>query len=137
MANSDSKQGGIPNWVWVVIIGLPILYLLRHLIWWLVCPSYERLASHEIDPPRPAPEPESRQVDDLTTIKGIGPKLSQALRDSGVWSFTQLALISDQQLSGAISRANARISNSETWKKQAELAAHGAWDELKEYQKTI
>jgi predicted flap endonuclease-1-like 5' DNA nuclease len=121
----------------VLLITLPILYLLRHLIWWLVCPSYERLASHEIDRPRSYAEPESSRVDDLTVIKGIGPKLSQALRDSGIWSFTQLALMSDQQLTAALERADARISNSETWKKQAELAAHGAWDELKTYQQSI
>jgi len=137
MGKSETRQEGIPNWVWMLLIILPILYLLRHLIWWLVCPSYERLASHEIDRPRSSSKPESSRADDLTVIKGIGPKLSQALRDSGIWSFTQLALVSNQQLTEALDRANARISNSETWKKQAELAAHGAWDELKAYQQTI
>jgi hypothetical protein len=137
MTKTKGKQGGLPDWLWLLLIVLPILYVLRHLIWWLLCPSYERLSSHEIDTKRRALDPDSRRVDDLTVIKGIGPKLAQALQDGGIWSFTQLALVSDQQLAEALQRADARISNSQTWKKQAELAAHGAWDELEEYQGTL
>lgn len=137
MTKNQGKQRGLPDWLWMLLIVLPILYVLRHLLWWLLCPSYERLSSHEIDAKRSPLEPESRQIDDLTVIKGIGPKLAQALQDGGIWSFTQLALVSDRQLEEALQRADARISNSQTWKKQAELAAHGAWDELKEFQGTL
>lgn len=134
---ADQKQKGIPDWVWIIILGIPLVYLLRHFLWWMFCPSYERLSAMEIDTLRTDYKPGTRKVDDLTLIKGIGPKLSQALQDGGIWSFSQLALLSDEDLNQALTRANARISNAETWKTQAELAARQAWKELEEYQQNI
>lgn len=134
---ADQKQKGIPDWVWFLVLGIPLIYLLRHFLWWMFSPSFERLSAMEIDTTRSEIKPGAREVDDLTSIKGIGPKLSQALQDGGIWSFSQLALLSDEVLNQALKKANARISNSETWKKQAELAAKQAWKELEEYQQNI
>jgi len=134
-----SRQGekGIPGWVWILALAIPLGYLLRQFLWWLLCPSYQRTSAVEIEAPRSPLEPQTQKTDDLTLIKGIGPKLSQALRDSGVWSFDQLALLDDQTLNQALQKANARISNAKTWKKQAELAAREDWEGLEGYQEDI
>jgi len=39
----------------------------------------------------PQPEPASGPADDLQTLKGVGPKLAQKLRENGITRFEQLA----------------------------------------------
>ena len=47
-----------------------------------------------------APEPRAATIDDLTQIKGIGPKLSQKLMDAGVTSFAQIAGWTERDIDG-------------------------------------
>lgn len=73
--------------------------------------------------------------DDLTKIEGIGPKMSAALNEAGIYSFVQLAKATEEELRGAIEKAGLRLAPGiGTWAKQAKLAADGAWDELQAYQ---
>jgi F-type H+-transporting ATPase subunit gamma len=73
--------------------------------------------------------------DDLTKIEGIGPKMSSALNDAGIYSFSQLANATEEELRIAIEKAGLRLAPGiGTWAKQAKLAADGAWDELQAYQ---
>ncbi len=79
-------------------------------------------------------EPENMR-DDLTKIEGIGPKMSAALNEAGIYSFAQLAKATEEELHHAIEKAGLRLAPGlGTWAKQAKLAADGAWDELKAYQ---
>ena len=138
MTNEKMKEESlIPDWVWVLLVAVPTILLLRIFLWWLLCPSYERMEAVEIDAFGRSRRPEPEKPDDLTRIKGIGPKLSQALREAGIWSYGQLALIEKPTLERVLEEANARISNAETWKKQAELAAQENWQELEAYQQEI
>ncbi len=79
----------------------------------------------------PPPNP-----DDLKVVEGIGPKIEQLCYDAGIWTFAALAETSVARLREILDAAGPsfRISNPETWPKQAALAAAGKWDELKEYQ---
>ncbi|PIE01151.1 MAG: hypothetical protein CSA79_01135 [Thiothrix nivea] len=43
------------------------------------------------------PEAEDKQPDDLTRIKGLGPKMQEKLFDAGIQTFDQLAALSDDQ----------------------------------------
>jgi large subunit ribosomal protein L21 len=73
------------------------------------------------------------KADDLKKIEGIGPKIAQTLTDAGVATFAQLAKTDAAKISEII--AGVRGNHvTDTWPKQAELAAAGKWDELKKWQ---
>ncbi len=75
----------------------------------------------------------SSKGDDLKKIEGIGPKIAQTLTDAGVATFAQLAKTDAAKISEII--AGVRGNHvTDTWPKQAELAAEGKWDELKKWQ---
>lgn len=79
------------------------------------------------------------QPDDLVKIEGIGPKIAQVLKDSGVLTFAQLAAVSPEHLSSVLREAGPRfrLADPASWPDQARLAANGAWEELQALQKTL
>lgn len=79
------------------------------------------------------------QPDDLTRVKGIGPKIQGLLHESGVLTFSQLALASVGQLEGILDQAGERFNLAEpqTWPAQAILAAQDDWPTLDALQKQI
>lgn len=132
----DEKKW-IPGWLWWILLSIPLFFIFRWLFWWLLCPSYERMSAVEIDAPRRKTQVKSTVEDDLTRIKGIGPKVSRALNASGIWNFHQLAVIEEQLLKTILKEANASIVDPSTWNKQAQLAARGEWGQLEELQSRI
>ena len=78
----------------------------------------------------------SSKGDDLKKIEGAGPKAAEALVAAGIDTFAKVAKTSPDKLSEVLSEASSRLSHivTETWPKQAALAAEGKWDELKELQ---
>jgi large subunit ribosomal protein L21 len=76
------------------------------------------------------------KADDLTKIEGAGPKAAEALVNAGLDTFAKIAEATPEQLSTVLTEASSRLSHivTETWPKQAALAAEGKWDELKELQ---
>jgi len=74
--------------------------------------------------------------DDLKKIEGIGPKIAGLLNDGGIHTFAQLANSKIERLKEILHAAGKRyqIHDPGTWPKQAEYAAAGEWDKLKEYQ---
>jgi len=91
----------------------------------------------EIDTPRSTPQDKPMVEDDLTEIKGIGPKVSQALKTAGIRNFHQLALAGEQRLRSILKEANASIVDPSSWGEQAHLAAQGKWSQLEDLQKQI
>ncbi len=86
--------------------------------------------------PEPAvtePEPVA-QPDDLKVIEGIGPKITEVLNETGIYSFAHLAAMKLINLEVLLKEANIRIANPSTWAEQAALAAEGKWDELHKLQ---
>ena len=84
---------------------------------------------------------EARPVvaDDLTKIKGIGPKLAEKFNSAGVTSYAELAALDsaaiDKILDG--SGTKFRLATPEvraSWADQGNLAGAGDWDGLKAYQ---
>ncbi len=135
--NSDHQQKGLPGWIWAVLIVVPAVILFRIVYWWLLIPSYKRMAAMEIDSPRRLKKVISSTPDDLTKLKGIGPKISQALQDAGVFSFAQLALLNADELQSVLDQANARMTDISAIQAQARLAASEDWEGLKELQNYI
>lgn len=78
-------------------------------------------------PPAPVAAPAPASMDDLTRLKGVGPKLSALLGTLGVTSFAQIAAWTD----GDIDRVDAQLGNFEgrirrdDWVEQARLLADG------------
>ncbi|WP_291962299.1 50S ribosomal protein L21 [Maribacter sp.] len=75
----------------------------------------------------------SAKGDDLKKIEGIGPKIAETLNNAGISTFAELAKTDAAKISEII--ADVRGNHvTDTWPKQAELAADGKWDELQKWQ---
>ncbi|MEH6406634.1 MAG: 50S ribosomal protein L21 [Leeuwenhoekiella sp.] len=82
---------------------------------------------------------ETAKSDDLTKIEGAGPKAAEALVNAGIDTFAKLAKLTPEKISEILTEESSRLSHlvTDTWPKQAELAAEGKWDELKELQEKL
>lgn len=78
----------------------------------------------------------SDQVDRLTLIEGIGPKIAGLLNADGITSFTDLANASVDTLAAILIKAGPRyrMHVPTSWPAQAALARDGKMDELKALQ---
>ena len=76
------------------------------------------------------------EADDLKKIEGAGPKAAEALVNAGYETFAKVAKAKPEELSAVLSEASSRLAHlvTDTWPKQAKLAADGKWDELKALQ---
>lgn len=74
--------------------------------------------------------------DKLTKVEGIGPKIQELLNKAGIHSFAQLASTSVETIKGILKEAGGIYAskNPGTWPAQAQMAADGKWNELKEWQ---
>lgn len=74
--------------------------------------------------------------EDLKVVEGIGPKIEQLLKNDGIRTWRDLANAKVDRLKGILEAAGDRyrIHDPGTWAEQAQLAADGDWDKLKEYQ---
>jgi len=88
--------------------------------------------------PRKAKQP-VKQPDNLKRIEGVGPKIAEVLRSSGVTTFEKLASMNPDQIKALLTAAGDRFSFQDptTWPAQADLAAKGKWDELKKWQEDL
>ena len=84
----------------------------------------------------PAAKSKNKGNDDLTKIEGIGPKVSEALHEAGITSFTKLAESKAEDIKEILekSEGNFNAQDPTSWPEQAQLAADEKWDELKELQ---
>ena len=75
--------------------------------------------------PAPVTPPASGNADDLTRIKGVGPKLADLLASLGVHSFAQIADWTDadiDRIDAQLGRFEGRIRR-DSWVEQATLLA--------------
>ena len=74
--------------------------------------------------------------DDLKKIEGVGPKIAEILTNAGLATFEAVSKASADQIREILAEAGNRYKSHDptTWPKQAEFAAAGQWDELKEWQ---
>ncbi len=86
-----------------------------------------------------APEPEETvRPNDLSVIKGIGPKYRKLLAEAGIETWGQLAYAQPSDLRTILQEAGVRaIPNVALWTEQAKLAAGGKWDALERMQEKI
>lgn len=92
----------------------------------------------EVEAPKPTTK-KSSKADDLKKIEGIGPKIAELLKAAGIVTFADLANAELEKLQAVLTEAGSRYAmhNPATWSQQAQLAADGKWDELKELQEKL
>jgi len=79
------------------------------------------------------PAKKSAKGDDLKKIEGIGPKIASVLAEAGISTFEALSKAKAEDIAEIIKDVRGNHVTT-TWPKQAEMAAEGKWDELKEWQ---
>ena len=136
------------RWGLVILVLLPILGLLALLLWrWLRQGPKKKavltLKVRELTPVRVS-EPSAQEfvtasgaIDDLTRIKGIGPKISSVLQDADISTYADLSATDVSQLKQILKEANLRLADPQTWPEQASLAAAGRWDALNAMQSQL
>lgn len=74
--------------------------------------------------------------DDLKAIEGIGPATEKLLHSNGIMTWRDLANTEASAVKAILNAAGSRfaLGDPTTWPKQAELAADGEFDKLREYQ---
>jgi len=82
---------------------------------------------------KPKAKKATAKGDDLKKIEGVGPKIAETLNAAGISTFAELAKTDAAKISEII--ADVRGNHvTDTWPKQAQLAADGKWDELQKWQ---
>ncbi len=89
--------------------------------------------------PTTATKEKTDKVDDLTKVEGIGPKAAEALVAAGIGSYAKLAKAKPEKIKDILTEASSRMAHLDptSWPKQADMAAEGKWDELKEWQDSV
>jgi len=87
-------------------------------------------------PAKKAAPKKAAKADDLKKIEGVGPKAMEALVAAGLDTFAKVAKAKPEKLAEILTEASSRMAHlvTDTWPKQATLAADGKWDELQELQ---
>ncbi|RMF23341.1 MAG: DUF1049 domain-containing protein [Bacteroidetes bacterium] len=76
---------------------------------------------------------------DLKVIEGIGPKIEALLKKNGIGDWKTLSETEVEKLYEILEKGGERfrMHDPSTWPLQAELAANGEWDKLKQYQEHL
>ncbi len=87
----------------------------------------------------PAKKAADAAGDDLKKIEGIGPKIAELLNAAGIQSYADLAGTDIDKIKEVLDEAGSRykMHDPTTWPEQAQMAADGKWDELKELQENL
>jgi predicted flap endonuclease-1-like 5' DNA nuclease len=99
-----------------------------------------KVGSGEAEMVAEAPAPAVPAVeDDLKLIVGIGPKIEEALKASGITTFAQIANMTSEELTHIVKdEHNVRmVGDGETWVKQAQFLVAGDVEGLQAYQDSL
>lgn len=92
----------------------------------------------EVSPPMFEEEVAAETIpDDLTRIKGIGPKVSELLQVNQIKTYKQLANADVNWINDLLDESGYGNINPSTWNKQAELAKQAEWEQLDKLQRAI
>ena len=97
----------------------------------------EAVEAVEEKAPKAPKAPKAKKAgDDLVIIEGIGPKAAEALVAAGIDTFAKLAAASAEEVKAILDASTSKVQHLDptTWAQQAQLAADGKMDELKQLQ---
>lgn len=111
---------------WVILL---IIILIVLIVWWALLRNVKSYQpDFEVHAHEPGSETAALQLDDLTLIEGVGPKINQLLNQAGIQTFSQLAATE------ILDDADLRFIDPASWPEQAQLAAQGKMAELEAMQ---
>lgn len=130
-----SEAGPDPSLSWLLWVVL-ILFLLIVLIgWWASKNNAEQVEGQEAAPSVPHDKPEvEKAADDLTSLEGIGPKVSLILNQAGYATFADLAKANPTEVDKVLDANRLQMMDSAGWIEQAKLAAAGDLEGLAKLQ---
>jgi small subunit ribosomal protein S1 len=98
-------------------------------------PKVEEVTVEEVKV-EPVAKKVADKADDLKKIEGIGPKIEELLHTAGIVSFADLAKADVGHVKEILHAAGSRyqMHDPSSWPLQAEMAANGEWEKLKEWQ---
>lgn len=93
-------------------------------------------ATPEVKKPAAKKATPDTKGDDLKLIEGIGPKIAELLVNADIVTFSDLAKAEVDTIKEILHNAGSRyqMHDPASWPMQAEMAANGEWDKLKEWQ---
>ncbi len=99
----------------------------------------EAVAEEKKEAPKKEAKAKTAKADDLTKIEGVGPKAAEALTNAGLETFAKVAKADADKMKEILTEASSRMAHLDptSWPKQAQMAADGKWDELKEWQDNV
>jgi small subunit ribosomal protein S2 len=99
----------------------------------------EAVAEEKKEAPKKEAKAKSAKADDLTKIEGVGPKAAEALTNAGLETFAKVAKADADKMKEILTEVSSRMAHLDptSWPKQAQMAADGKWDELKEWQDNV
>ncbi|HSD14611.1 MAG TPA: hypothetical protein VLB74_08180 [Flavobacterium sp.] len=79
------------------------------------------------------------EENDLKVIEGVGPKIEQLFKTSGILTWKSFAEMSVDRCNEILSKAGEQFAfhNPSTWPRQARLAYEGKWRDLKLWQESL
>jgi len=99
----------------------------------IMSPTEERVESLDLTPDTAVPVANavtSPIPDNLQLIEGIGPKIAGILNQAGIYTYSDLANTSTDELDRVLAAAGLITGRSQTWSEQAKLANEGKREEL-------
>ncbi len=136
------SEGGIG---WLAWLALAIFFLMVFLGWWVSRKGWlkqeEEPVQHDArgheEHGHAEPAPVVSQLDDLTAIEGIGPKVAKLLESIGITTFQQLAGADLGKLRETLDGAGYKYMEPAGWLEQAALAAKGDTEGLQKLQDSL
>ncbi|MGQ9832347.1 MAG: helix-hairpin-helix domain-containing protein [Candidatus Villigracilaceae bacterium] len=122
-----AEEGPRTDLAWLLWVAL-VFFFLMVVIGWLVS-RRQKTGGGAV--------PVHQAEDDLTMLEGIGPKVSQVLKEGGIATFAALADADADQVQALLNAAGLQMMNPSGWIEQAKLAARGDTEGLKRLQKEL
>ena len=83
--------------------------------------------------------PKGIKQDDLKIIEGVGPKIESLFHDAGIKTWLEMSTTPVERMKEILEAAGSRYQMHDpgTWPKQAQFAAEGRFEDLKEWQELL
>jgi len=137
------KERNIPCWGWILVV---VIAVLVWFLWWLGRLAKEEVLGDETDTAiisqaddssQSATEPTPPTPDDLTLIRGIGPKIATLLQKTGITTFIELASTNVADLERILKKGNISLADPSTWPDQAILLVMGDFEAFENLKKEL
>ena len=126
-----SEAGPDSSLSWLLWVVLILFFLIVLIGWWVSNNKGQQVEGKEESHSVPHDKPDViKPADDLTSLEGIGPKVSQILNEAGYLTFADLAKADPADVDKVLDANRLQMMDSAGWIEQAKLAAAGDMEGL-------